>query len=313
MGGISIARMSGTPPHAESPGPREFTGAPRRPSDIEVTDRIAAAGPQLTTAERRVAQVVLERPQLVAFGTVADLAAQAKAGAATVVRLAAKLGFDGFSALQSSVQRDLTRQLRPAVERIRELDSHQPLERHHAVAMANVNATLGAVDQGMLDKVVDLLCDLQRPVLVLASDAERGVALQFVTELDALRPGVEQVWGSDVAVRRQLAVSSPASTLVVLDLRRYERWLLEAAEIGRTYGHTVVALSDGPLSPLAMAAHYSFTLAAQSVSPFESQIGTLALLEVLVSVAAERLVDSAAPRLERVDQAWNAGGSLTDG
>ena len=56
------------------------------------------AGSQLTAAERRVAQVVLARPQLVGFGTVADLAEAASAGAATVVRLAAKLGFDGFTA-----------------------------------------------------------------------------------------------------------------------------------------------------------------------------------------------------------------------
>jgi len=281
--------------------------------DIEVTNRIAVAGPQLTTAERRVAQVVLERPQLVAFGTVADLAEQAKAGAATVVRLAAKLGFDGFSALQSSVQHDLTRQLRPAAERIRDLEVHQPLEQQHAAAVSNVHATLGAVDRGSLDKVVELLCDLQRPVLVLAGDAERGVAMQFVQDLGSLRSGVEQVWGTDVSVRRQLALSDPASTLVVIDLRRYERWLLEAADVGRARGNTIVALSDGPLSPLSMSAHVSFALAAQSVSPFESQIGTLALLEVLVASVADRLIDTATGRLEQVDEAWNAGRSLTDG
>ena len=71
-------------------------------------------------AERRVAEVVLEHPQLVAFGTVADLAERSGSGAATVVRLATKLGFDGFTALQASVQHDLARQLRPAAERIRE-------------------------------------------------------------------------------------------------------------------------------------------------------------------------------------------------
>jgi DNA-binding MurR/RpiR family transcriptional regulator len=285
---------------------------PRLPG-LEVVERIGSAGPQLTAAERRVAQVVLERPQLVAFGTVADLAAQASAGAATVVRLAAKLGFDGFSALQASVQHDLGRQLRPAVERIRELDSHQPLELHHAAVISNVQATLGAVDRADLEQVVELLSDLDRPVLVLAGDAERGIAQQFVYDLGALRSGVDQVWGSDVAVRRQLAVTAADAVLVVVDLRRYERWLLDGVEMGRELGHTVIALSDGPLSPLAMGADHSFTLAAQSVSPFESQVGTLALLELLVTAVAERLRDSASARLERVDAAWNAGGSLTDG
>jgi DNA-binding MurR/RpiR family transcriptional regulator len=282
-------------------------------AEMEVTDRIAATGPQLTTAERRVAQVVLERPHLVAFGTVADLAAQAGAGAATVVRLAAKLGFDGFSALQTSVQADLSRQLRPAVERIRELSEAQPIERHRAIATSNVVETLDNVDRTSLEKVVSLLSDSDRPVLVLAGDAEHGIVSQFVHDLGTLRDGVALVSGNDVVVRRQLAISSPHSTLVVVDLRRYERWLLDAVAVANGIGHTIVALTDGPLSPLAMTAKHAFTLAARSASPFDSQVGTLALLELVVAAVAERLRDSAGPRLERVEAAWAAAGSLTDG
>ena len=279
---------------------------------MEVTDRITNAGPQLTAAERRVAQVVLERPQLVAFGTVADLATQAKAGAATVVRLAGKLGFDGFSSLQSSVQADLSRQLRPPVERIRELSDHQPVERHRAIATQNLVSSFDAVNRTELDTVVCLLGDLERPVLVLAGDAEYGVGLQFVHDLTALRADVSVIGGNDVAVRRQIATSDPSSTLVVIDLRRYERWLLDAVAMSRSVGHTVVALSDGPLSPLAMASRFSFTLAAHSASPFDSHIATLAVLELIVAGVAERLRDIAAPRLERAEAAWAAAGSLSD-
>ncbi|MET0146991.1 MAG: MurR/RpiR family transcriptional regulator [Ilumatobacteraceae bacterium] len=281
-------------------------------AETEVQDRVRDAGPQLTAAERRVAQVVLERPQLVGFGTVADLAEAAGAGAATVVRLAAKLGFDGFSALQASVQEDLSRQLRPAAERIRELGGDQPIARHRAAELSNVQATLDAVDPVAFDVVVALLADVERDVVVLAGDAERGVATQFATELGALRPGVQVVAGSDVTVRRQLALSAPGSTMLVVDLRRYERWLLEAFEQGKGAGHTIVALTDGLLSPLAMGAHHSFTIAAASVSPFDSNVGTLALFELIVAATAERLKDSAADRLQRVETAWAEGGSLTD-
>jgi DNA-binding MurR/RpiR family transcriptional regulator len=279
---------------------------------MEVEERVRNAGAQLTAAERRVAQVVLEQPQLVGFGTVADLAEAAGAGAATVVRLAAKLGYDGFSALQTSIQQDLSRQLRPAAERIRELGGDQPITRHRSAELSNVQATLDAVDPVALDAVVRLLADLDRDVLVLAGDAERGVAMQFATELGALRPGVHVIGGSDVTVRRQLALSEAGSTLIVVDLRRYERWLLDAFEQGRAAGHTVVALSDGLLSPLAMGADHSFAISAASVSPFDSHVGTLALFDLLVGMTAERLKDSAAERLQRVETAWANGCSLTD-
>jgi DNA-binding MurR/RpiR family transcriptional regulator len=279
---------------------------------MEVTDRVRRAGSQLTAAERRVAQVVLERPQLVGFGTVADLAAAAGAGAATVVRLAAKLGYDGFSALQASVQRDLSHQLRPAAERIREIGGDQPIERHRSAELSNVQATLDAVEPATLDAVVALLADTSRDVLVLAGDAERGVAMQFAADLGALRAGVTTIGGSDVAVRRALALSAPASTLIVVDLRRYERWVLEAVEQSKQSGHTIVALSDGLLSPLAMTADHSFAIAAAAVSPFDSHVGTLALLDLFVGAAAERLKEPAADRLERVEHAWATGESLID-
>ena len=51
---------------------------------MESAERIGRLGASLTKAERRVAEVVLERPQLVAFGTVAELAAAADAGAVFV-------------------------------------------------------------------------------------------------------------------------------------------------------------------------------------------------------------------------------------
>lgn len=281
-------------------------------AEMEVEARVRDVGPQLTAAERRVAQVVLQQPQLVAFGTVADLAEAAGAGAATVVRLAAKLGFDGFSALQASVQHDFSRQLRPAAERIRELAGDQPIARHRSAELSNVEATLDAVDPATLDAVVSLLADVDRDVLVLAGDAEQGVAQQFATDLGALRPGVAIVTGSDVGVRRQLALARNGATVVVVDLRRYERWLLDMFELAKQSGHTTVALSDGVLSPLAMSADHSFGVSASSVSPFDSHVGTLALFDLIVANAAERLRESATERLELVEAAWAEGGSLTE-
>ena len=67
------------------------------------------------------------------------------------------------------------------------------------------------------------------------------------------------------------------------------------------------------LSPLAMGAHHSFAISAASVSPFDSHVGTLALCDLLVGQAAERLKDSAAERLERVETAWAEGRALIDG
>jgi DNA-binding MurR/RpiR family transcriptional regulator len=255
---------------------------------------------------------VLEQPQLVAFGTVADLAEAAASGAATVVRLAGKLGYDGFTGLQASVQHSLAGQLRPAAERIREPAATDAIGRHLQLEIDNVAATLRALDA---DAVADVVAHLAAPgsrVLVLSGDASLGVARQLVSDLRALRDGVELLDGNDVAVRRAVAQVRTDDVLVTIDLRRYDRWVIEAARGARANGAWSVALTDSLLSPLAALADRTLTVAAAGGGPFDSHVGTLALLNVLVAGVADRLRLEAAERLDRAESAWQAGGALTD-
>ncbi len=277
---------------------------------VESADRIGKLGASLTKAERRVAEVVLERPQLVAFGTVAELAAAAEAGAATVVRLASKLGFDGFTALQASVQHDLANQLRPAAERIREPVGSDLVGRHVQLEQANVQATLRTIDPAVLDDVVRHLADSSARVFVLSGDASRGVAQQLVVDLGALRDDVQVLDGNDIAVRRQIALLRRADVLVAVDFRRYERWVVDAAGAAAAAGVWTVAITDSLLSPLSSGAERTFVVAAAGAGPFDSHVGTLSVFNLLVTGVADQLRAVATERLDRLEAVWQQ--SLTD-
>lgn len=279
---------------------------------MEVEARITEAGSALTTAERRVAEIVLTRPELVAFGTVAELAEAAQAGAATVVRLAAKLDFDGFTALQAAVQNELSNQLRPAAVRIREARGGVAVQRHLQRELDNVQTTLLAVSEAEISAAVSHLSDLARSVLVLTGDASTGVSQQFVGDLLALRPSVELLTGNQVAVSRRLSQIRSGDVVVAIDLRRYDRWVIETAREAKRRGAWVLSLSDSALSPLAGIADVSMVLSAGGVSPFDSHVGTLALLNVLIAGSAEELREGATGRLDRAEEAWSAGSYLVD-
>jgi DNA-binding MurR/RpiR family transcriptional regulator len=279
---------------------------------VEVAERIGRASTSLTPAERRVAEVVLEQPQLVAFGTVADLAEAAASGAATVVRLAGKLGFDGFTGLQASVQHALAGQLRPAAERIREPAATDAIGRHLQLEIDNVATTLRALDGAVLADVVAHLAAHEARVFVLSGDASLGVAQQLVADLHALRDDVALIDGNEVAVRRLVAQLRPTDVVVTIDLRRYDRWVVGAARDAQARGAWCVALTDSLLSPLAALAERTLTVAAAGGGPFDSHVGTLALVNVLVAGVADRLRREATERLDRAEAAWQAGGALTD-
>ena len=118
--------------------------------------------------------------------------------------------------------------------------------------------------------------------------------------------------GNPVDVARLLALAGPAPVVLALDLRRYERWLIDTLGAARDAGAWIVALTDDVLSPVARAADLSFAVAAASTGPFDSHVATLALLDLFVAeVAAARRV-AATERIDRIEAAWTAADALTD-
>src|SRR5690606_16174753 len=119
-------------------------------SEQSPRDAVAAALERLSPAERRVADVVLRDPEGVAFGTVAEVAAQAGTSGPTVLRLADRLGYRGFVGLQAAVRRDLRGRLRPAVERVRARAgaASDLLGRALETELDNVRQTLTGIDRG---------------------------------------------------------------------------------------------------------------------------------------------------------------------
>ena len=292
---------------------------------MTVSAQIDAHLPALTPAERRVAAVVADDPEAVAFGTVADIARRAGVSGATVVRLAAKLGFDGFVELQAAVRDEMARRLRPASERIRRPAAGDVLGAALATEMANVANTLEGVDRAAFEDAVRLLSGVvtsagrgggrgrgSARVFVLSGDASSGVAGLFAAELSMLRPAVVLVGGSEVRVARLLADVSPSDVVVVIDLARYDRGVLDAAGRAADRGATLVALTDSALSPLAAVAALSFSASVSGAGPFDSHVGLLALANALLAGAANRLRRSATDRLDQVEAAWRAAAALTD-
>lgn len=277
-----------------------------------LADRLRAAADRLTPAERRVADALLANPEAVAFGTVADLAELAGTSGASVVRLATRLGYEGHNELRSAVQSELGRRLRPAAEKIREPRSGDLLGQSLQAALVSVESTITRITADELSSMVTLLAAPRRSVWVIGGDAASGIARQFVTEMSMLRPGVTEICGSPVNVVRQIADVSDDDVLVAIDLRRYDRWVLEATAAAAVSGAVIIALTDGPISPLANSARHIITLEAEGTGPFDNYVGALATLSMLTAgVAASRRVPAAA-HLDRIEAAWDKAATLVD-
>ncbi len=280
----------------------------------EVLEAIAPSLGRLPPAERRVAELVLRDPETVAFGTVARVAQSAGTSGPSVVRLADRLGYAGFVGLQQAVRRDLRRRLRPAVERIRSASAARSelLPRALEAELENVRLSLEGLDPRTFAVAVERLSAARHPVTVLASEQARGVGLTFAGELAIVRDGVSLSSGSEFRVATQLARLRRGDTVVLMDLSRHERWLLDAAKQAAARGAARIVLVDSEHSPLAKGALAVLPVAAAGAGPFDSHVGMLATANALIAGVAVRLRRSLTRRLDALEATWVSTGVLVD-
>ena len=205
---------------------------------------------------------------------------------------------------------ELSQRLRPAVERIRSPQRGDFVGRVLERELDNVQRTLDGTDRGAYGRAVTALSARSRRVFVLSGDASGGIARHGALELAMLREGVCLIEGNEVAVLRHIATAARGDACLAIDLRRYDRWVVATAVELQSRGVHLVVLTDSALSPLADVAEATFSISAESEGPFDSHVGTLALLNALIAGVADRLRRTATERLDRVEDEWRRAGAL---
>ena len=137
---------------------------------------MADAGGDLTPTERRIAEIVLAEPTLLAFGTVSDLATRVGTSRPSIVRFANKLGFDGYTQLQRNVRSDVSRRLARPSDRIRQ-DDKSDMSVRGAIDSA-IDSVFDAVDGDRLAGLVAPIVNA-RKVWVLSGETSLAGAHAF--------------------------------------------------------------------------------------------------------------------------------------
>src|SRR4051794_16384174 len=273
---------------------------------------VIQAQPSLTATERRLAEIVMTDSEAVAFGTVAAVARAAETSGASVVRFANRLGFDGFVGLQAAVRDELTGRLRPAVERIRQPGADNVIDQSLEVEVRNVTVSVGRIDRRALTIAVNRLASPRARVIVLPGSASFGVGHHLAEHLGLLRDGVTLAAGSPASVIAALATATASDTVVAIDVARYDATVVDGMAVLEERRVPLLAITDSPLSPLGRHAKATFTISSDGAGPFDSQIGAMAVANVLVAAVARRLRTTATRRLDRVERGWRAAGVLAD-
>lgn len=234
------------------------------------------------------ARYLLLHPNEFALGTVAGLARDAGAHPSALVRLAQLLGFPGFSALQAVLRAALAEAAPSYGERVRQrrpADGSAGLLRD-ACAVNEVSLQhLAGTDQGLVAQAAALLA-AAASVFVIGQRRSHAVAVHLAYGLTRAGKATRLLSGAGGFLHEEAATMRPGDALLAISVRPYSAEVIEVCAGARRRGTPVVALSDGPLSPLAPVATVTFEVHDAEIMGFRSLVGQMCLGQALVAAVA---------------------------
>lgn len=264
-------------------------------------ERIQEQMPDLSPAQKRVAEWLLAHPKQAAGATLAQVSQQTGASEPTVIRFCRQVGLSGF--------RELAIRLTEALSR--------PVTYIHRAVSAD-DATSDAVAK-VMDSSIQSLIELRSQMSSMPTDAAVA-AMRSARQLAFAGLGASGHVASD-ACQKFFRLGIPCATLtnapkilqfaaiaqagdVIIITSHTGQWseLTRAARLAREGGAIVIAVTD-PASPLADQVDILFpyvTFEDTSVyTPMSSRLAQLALLDALHVALALSLGDAAVGMLRR--------------
>ena len=272
---------------------------------MSIQELIASASDRLTPTDRRIAAEILDEPTLLAFGTVSDLATRVHTSRPSIVRFATRLGFEGYTHLQNWARDQVSAQLSSPSQRIRQ--GEVPPVRS-AIEGAVAHAFDG-LDDARLDALATPVARAPR-VWILSGETSLAGAHALHSGLSMARPDVRLL--QQHATGRELASAEAGDTAVIIDFERYRTYVADTARTLADLGVTLVALTDGPLSPLAAITPLWCELRVPAVGPFDSSVPAVLAAELLVARVVAMREDEARERIDRLEALWRRSGTYVE-
>ena len=220
--------------------------------DNSLMDRIQQMQAELSPAERRVANLVIENPRTVVNEAIAEIARLADVSQPTVIRFCRSLGFLGLSDFKLKFASSLTGTISVRHSQVRMSDSTHDLSAK--VIDNTVSAILNFRDQldvRSLDQAIALLRKANR-VEFYAMGNSRVVALDGQHKFFRFRIPTSSYGDSHLfALAEDLL--KPGDVAIVISNSGKLPELLQAADAARDAGADVIAITPGQ-SPLAKKA-----------------------------------------------------------
>ncbi|CAI1093106.1 Als operon repressor [Serratia liquefaciens] len=272
--------------------------------DIDIISRITELFIELSSAEKRIAQFILDEADAATALPIAELARQANVSQASITRFAKTLGCRDVRDLKVK----LAQSLAVGQRFIHEEPDLEGIQGIYETIINVLTINRRTIDEPALAKAVEWLSDARQILAIGMGGGSTICAAEVQHRL--FRLGLPVTAQSDgLLVRMMAAAVASQDVVVALSLGGYTQEVVESAAIARQYGAKVVAITPAG-TPLAAQADVLLALVVREndyiYKPSTSRYAMLAMVDVLATALAMANKRQSRDRLRRIKLALDS-------
>lgn len=286
-----------------------------------VQERLTRLRPNLPPQLQKAAGFFLENPAKVATESMRSIAESSGVALPNFARLAKAVGFDKYNELREVYRRQVrlgSAQSYPA--RAGRLQSSGKASGDEAVwtsfrasALANVEIAYDGIDSKTIASLAAKLLK-KRTIYVAGLQASHPFAAYFDYVGGMIAPGFKLLGGGGGVPADELVDMGRQDAMICLALQPCARTTVMMAEQACKRGVHVVGITDSRASPLAAVASEVLLTPSESPLFFQSYVGAVAVLELLLGFMTLRAGPKAVKRIAQIeadrrdlDEYWSGG------
>ena len=272
--------------------------------NVDLLTRINQHYNSFSKGQKLLANYIIDNYDRAAFITASKMGRTVGVSESTVVRFAYALGYDGYPALQRSLQ-EMIRNRLTTVQRIQltsDLSQDEVLSTVLKSDISNIRSTIESVNTATFNTVIDHMLKARKIYVVGIKSAAPlaqflGYYLNFI---------LDDVCIVNSTVYETMLRISDKDMCIGISFPRYSSKAVEALSFARSKGAYVTAITDSMFSPIAELADSVLVARSDMASFADSLAAPLSLINALIVGAGLRRKDGVYERLDQLEGIWKS-------
>lgn len=266
--------------------------------------RLRGLYPSLKAALRKVADLIMDKPEMAIYSSVNEVAAAASVSEATVMRFCRTLGFRGFQDFKIALAREMVSPLQRLHEEVEEGDDPDSIVRK--VFQANINAlkdTLDVLDMKAMEEAAHAML-AARQILLIGVGTSGPIVTDAANKF--FRLGLKVVAHTDAHLMMMAAaLLSPEDVVIAVSHSGSTRDPVESAKVGQDAGAKVICITNNSLSPLTRVADIVLVTASRETrfrqEAMASRLCQTSIIDSLYTLIALAKHEEALENLSKIE------------